>query len=129
MRTGATCHPTRRAASFRVGAALAAVRRQARRTQGTRMAKKALKQGNPKQFVGVLVVVAVLGFGGLGYALTHPGAAPITVDPTIPAGAAEAHVLGNASAPVKVLEFGDFECPGCGSFANVTEPDDIGEAA
>ena len=87
------------------------------------MAKKALKQGNPKQFVGVLVVVAVLGFGGLGYALTHPGAAPITVDPTIPAGAAEAHVLGNASAPVKVLEFGDFECPGCGSFANVTEPD------
>ena len=87
------------------------------------MAKKAVKQGNPKQFIGVIVLVAVLGVGGLGYALTRPGASAITVDPTIPAGPADGHLLGKPDAPVQVLEFGDFECPGCGQFANVTEPD------
>jgi len=87
------------------------------------MAKKAVKQGTPRQFIGVLVLVAVLGVGGIGYAITRPGATAITVDPTIPAGPAEGHLLGKADAPVQVLEFGDFECPGCGQFANVTEPD------
>src|SRR5689334_13666212 len=33
------------------------------------------------------------------------------------------HVIGSDSAPVEVVEFGDFECPACGSFANLTEPD------
>jgi protein-disulfide isomerase len=87
------------------------------------MAKKAVTQGNTRQFIGVLVLVAIAGVGGLGYAITRPGTKAITVDPTIPAGAAEGHVLGNASAPVRVIEFGDFECPGCGDFANITEPD------
>lgn len=92
------------------------------------MAKNAVKKGNPrkgnaKQFAGVLVLVAVVGVGWLGYALTRPGAKAITVDPTIPAGPAEGHLLGQADAPVQVIEFADFECPGCGEWANITEPD------
>jgi protein-disulfide isomerase len=87
------------------------------------MTKKVVKQANRKQFIGVLVLVVVAGVGGLGYALTRTGATAITVDPTIPAGAAEGHLLGKADAPVQVMEFGDFECPGCGDFANITEPD------
>lgn len=87
------------------------------------MAKQALKPGNAKQFVGVLVLVAVVGVGGLGYALTSGGPKAITVDPAIKAGPAEGHMLGSADAPVVAMEFGDFECPGCGQFANVTEPD------
>jgi protein-disulfide isomerase len=32
-------------------------------------------------------------------------------------------MMGKADAPVKIVEFADFECPGCGNFATVTEPD------
>ena len=32
------------------------------------------------------------------------------------AGAEPAHTLGKADAPVKIEEFGDFECPPCGAF-------------
>jgi protein-disulfide isomerase len=31
--------------------------------------------------------------------------------------------MGNPTAPVEIIEFADFECPGCGQFATVTEPD------
>jgi protein-disulfide isomerase len=31
--------------------------------------------------------------------------------------------MGSPDAKVEITEFGDFECPGCGEFANVTEPD------
>jgi protein-disulfide isomerase len=31
--------------------------------------------------------------------------------------------MGSATAPVEILEFADFECPACGSFATLTEPD------
>ena len=33
------------------------------------------------------------------------------------------YTIGNANAPVEVTEFGDFECPACGHFATLTEPD------
>src|SRR5258706_118182 len=32
-------------------------------------------------------------------------------------------LIGDESAPVEVTEFGDFECPQCGRFATLTEPD------
>lgn len=89
------------------------------------MAKKTVKKakaGNPK-FVGILVAVAVVGLAALGYALTTSGPKVIIVDPKIPAGAPGGHLMGKADAPVQVIEFGDFECPGCGNFATLTEPD------
>jgi protein-disulfide isomerase len=47
----------------------------------------------------------------------------VTIDPNTPLPDASGYLLGNASAPVKILEFADFECPACGSFATLTEPD------
>ena len=87
------------------------------------MAKVSVQKKDNKPFIGLLVLVAVLGVAVLGYTLTRPGARALTVDPAVPAGTAEGYLIGNANAPVQVIEFGDFECPGCGSFANVTEPD------
>ncbi len=87
------------------------------------MARQGGKRANAKQFAGVLILVAIAGVGGLGYALTSSGTKVLTVDPAIPAGPADGHLIGKADAPVQVIEFGDFECPGCGQFANVTEPD------
>lgn len=93
------------------------------------MAKKQAKQGkqvrkgNNKQFAGLIVGVALIGVAALGYVLTHRGPTVIIVDPKIPAGAPQGHLMGKADAPVQVIEFGDFECPACGNFATITEPD------
>lgn len=75
-----------------------------------------------------LGVVAVLGASILAWAATRkPEAAaiaptPITVDPAT-AGAPQPYLNGKPDAPVKILEFADFECPACGRFATITEPD------
>jgi protein-disulfide isomerase len=84
---------------------------------------KAHSKASNKSFVGIIVAIALVGVATLGYVLTHSGPKVIIVDPKIPAGAPEGHLMGKADAPVQVLEFADFQCPGCGSFATVTEPD------
>jgi protein-disulfide isomerase len=87
------------------------------------VAKAPVRKKSNAQFIGVIVLVAIVGVAALGYTLTRPTMKALTVDPTIPAGTAEGYLLGKADAPVQIIEFGDFECPGCGNFANVTEPD------
>lgn len=88
------------------------------------MSKKVIKQKNTRtQFIGLLAVIAVVGVALIGYLLSGSSAKAITVDPTIPAGAADGYLLGRADAPVQVMEFGDFECPACADFTAVTEPD------
>ena len=82
------------------------------------MAKKTVKKADNKKFAGILVAVAIIGVGAIGYAMTHGGPKVMIVDPATHAGAAEGHLMGKADAPVQVIEFGDFECPGCGNFAN-----------
>ncbi len=47
----------------------------------------------------------------------------VTVDPTITLPEATGYLIGSATAPVEILEFADFECPACGSYATLTEPD------
>ncbi|MEO8579576.1 MAG: thioredoxin domain-containing protein [Gemmatimonadales bacterium] len=42
---------------------------------------------------------------------------------TTNAGPAQGYLIGKVDAPVKIIEFADFECPACGGFATVTEPD------
>jgi protein-disulfide isomerase len=89
------------------------------------VAKKSVQKAKASnaQFIGLIAAVVLVGVAGIGYMLSHSGPKVIIVDPAIPAGAAEGHLMGKADAPVQVLEFGDFECPGCGNFATLTEPD------
>jgi protein-disulfide isomerase len=74
------------------------------------------------------LLAAALGVAGI-VALTYQStrnkglAAASPVDTTLPPVQSEGYVLGDPAAPVEVVEFGDFECPQCGRFATLTEPD------
>jgi protein-disulfide isomerase len=83
----------------------------------------AKKSASNKQFTVVLVAIAILGAAALGYVATRPKGGGQAVDPNLPMGTAQAFTMGSPDAPVKIVEFADFECPACGQFATLTEPD------
>ncbi len=81
----------------------------------------------PTGFYYILGLIAVVGVVFLGYTLTKKPEVPVGTDigptPLAAIGPAQGYTMGRADAPVEILEFADFECPGCGQFATVTEPD------
>jgi protein-disulfide isomerase len=75
-----------------------------------------------KPFYIGLALIAILGVAGLSYATTQSAKSRIiTLDPTLPPVTSQGYVLGNPNAPVELIEFGDFECPACGSYAELAE--------
>ena len=85
--------------------------------------KSAKKPAN-RAFYLTLGVVAVAGIAALTYMSTRPKqTTTIAYDSTLPKVESQGYVTGSASAPLEVTEFGDFECPQCGRFAALTEPD------
>ena len=82
------------------------------------------KRGGPgRGFWIVLGVLVLLGVTGLSWMASRPKTQVTRIDPNLPAMKAEGYVLGSPSAPVEVIEFADFECPACGQYATLTEPD------
>lgn len=81
----------------------------------------------PSRFYFVLGAIAVVGASILGYTLLRKPPIPVgeavAVDPSAPGGVSQGYTMGNPDAPVHIIEFADFECPGCAQFATVTEPD------
>ena len=81
--------------------------------------------GGMKGFYLALAAVAVIGAGILVYQVTRPAVsipANVAVLPADTAGF-RGYVIGSDSAPVEIVEFGDYQCPGCASFDIVTFPD------
>ena len=84
----------------------------------------ATKRGGPgRGFWLTLGLAVVLGIALIGYLANRPKVTATTIDPNLPPMKAEGYVLGSPTAPVEVIEFADFECPGCGQYATLTEPD------
>ncbi|MDB4913691.1 MAG: putative oxidoreductase [Gemmatimonadetes bacterium] len=82
------------------------------------------KRGGPgPKFWVALGLIVVVGIGALSWQASKPKNVASRVDPTLPALKAEGHVMGSPTAKLEVIEFADFECPGCGQFATLTEPD------
>lgn len=80
----------------------------------------------PKAFFWLLGVIALIGVAALGYVASKPKARPTDVQngaDTANAGPPQGYLMGKVDAPVKILEYADFECPSCAGFATVTEPD------
>ena len=69
--------------------------------------------------------IAVLGIVALTWSSTRSKglAAASPVDTTLPKVNSEGYVIGSPTAKLEVVEFGDFECPQCGRYATLTEPD------
>ena len=81
------------------------------------------KSASQKQFTFLLVAIVVIGAGALGWVATRPKGGGEAVDPNLPLGTAKGFLMGSPDAPVKIVEFADFECPACGQFATLSEPD------
>lgn len=77
-------------------------------------------------FYLLLGVLALAGIAVLSYVVTRPRdtAADLKiVTDTTGAGPAQGYSQGRPDAPIKLIEFGDFECPQCARFSTLTEPD------
>lgn len=82
-----------------------------------------VKPSNRSPFGPLLIGVAIIGLGALGWVLSRPTKV-IALEPGAGANLeARGVVVGSRDALVEVVEFADFECPGCGYFATVEEPD------
>src|SRR5687768_4025911 len=86
--------------------------------------KRTKRQTSRRGFYALLGGIALVGAALIGYLVTRPKAPPVTaIDTTAGPAQAEGYLMGNASAPVQVLEFGDFACPSCAQFAILAAPD------
>ncbi len=81
------------------------------------------KPASSKNFGIILVGAGLVGAAVLGWITTRP-VKTLVLDPaSMPRIAAAGILKGDSNAPVQVIEFADFECPGCGYYATVTGPD------
>ena len=85
-------------------------------------AVRASKGGSKRPFYTSVAVLLVGGIAALSYMSSRPSGVSY-LDSTVAPIPNTGHAIGSDTAPVEIVEFGDFECPACGSFANLTEPD------
>jgi protein-disulfide isomerase len=97
----------------------------------TRVRGKAAAGSELTRFYWIIGGVAVLGLAIVGWsvgskALTPTVSEPITMegldDPTQLMQVARPVVKGDPNAPITIMEFADFQCPGCAGFFGEVEP-------
>jgi protein-disulfide isomerase len=88
---------------------------------------------NRGAFYGILFAIVIVGIAAILYLKASPPSGESGADAQAAyaamqrdyakAGPPRPYVMGDSTAPVVIEEFADFECPVCGSYATVTEPD------
>lgn len=81
-----------------------------------------VKKRSNNTFGAILAVVGIVGVVAIGWVMSRPPKV-IKLDPADASVAAAGIVTGSPDALVEVVEFADFECPSCGYFATLHEPD------
>ena len=76
-----------------------------------------------RPFAIALGVIAIVGILALAWTVMRPKRGVTEVDLKADPAQARGYLLGDSTAPVQVMEYADFECPACGNFAALTEPD------
>jgi protein-disulfide isomerase len=98
------------------------------RGEERRQAREA--QSDMKKFYYIFGAIAVIGIGAVGWqvssdVLSTAVAAPVELgelsDEELFA-LAQGMTIGDETAPVTIVEFGDYQCPGCGAFALSVKP-------
>jgi protein-disulfide isomerase len=95
-------------------------RREAKRAQQGRQQRRPRGAGLSRTQLMGASVIAVLAVAALIWAGTAGSNTPATTLP--PSITQSGHTRGEASAPVTIEEWADFQCPACGQFARITEP-------
>ena len=89
----------------------------------TRKVEVQRKRGNGGKLFVLVALLAAVALAVVVMTGGSPKPDTFPVDPRQPAVQAEGFTMGSPNAPVEVLEWADFECPGCMQFATLTEPD------
>ena len=91
------------------------------------MATQASKKSGNNTFIIALVGIMVAGGGFIWWKMQQPPAQAALVLPNVAdssmATKAHGYTIGSPDAKVEIMEFADFECPACGTYFTITEPD------
>jgi protein-disulfide isomerase len=78
-----------------------------------------------KRFYAVVAIAAVGGVGWLLWLTTRPSTpsvpAAVPIQPSDTAGF-RGYVLGSDTAPIEIVEYADYQCPACQTYATVEQP-------